>query len=539
VFINISFDARYIFCKRRVIGWGGSIGKGEAIVTPAVLPEVIDFFKGLGDRVDVIETHISMVFLTGDRAFKIKKPVKFPYLDYSTLDLRKALCEEELRINRRTAPSLYLGVRSITREENGSIVFDGAGEILDWAVEMAQFDPAGQFDQISPDAPIERELMERLAQSIALFHRDAEVRSDKGGFEGLNFIVENNAECLEAWGKALFEPTLIAALNEQSRIEIRRIAEVLERRKANRRVRHCHGDLHLRNICLVEGEPVLFDAIEFSDDISCIDVLYDLAFLLMDLDFRGRRREASLVFNRYMDIAGDVRGLGCFPLMMSLRAAIRAHVGASALDASPEEAWDPVAVAEAQAYLTSALAYLQSEPPRLVAMGGLSGSGKSRLARKLAPLIFRAPGALVLRTDAIRKRLVGKLPLERLDKEAYTPSMSDKTYDTLYENALAALKAGHTVIADAVFARSGERQAIEAVAHEAGVPFQGLWVDAPFEVRFERVSKRKKNVSDANGEVAKRQENYDLGEMAWAQVDSAGEREQTVANALEALGINH
>ncbi len=508
-------------------------------MTPTVLPEVIDFLENLEDRVEVIETHISMVFLAGERAFKIKKPVKFPYLDYSTPNLRKALCEEELRINRRTAPTLYLAVRSITREEDGLIVFDGGGEILDWVVEMARFDPAGQFDQMPWNIPMDRELMERLAQSIALFHRDAEVRSDKGGFEGLNYIVENNAECLKAWGEALFEPTLVATLNEQSRAEIKRVAEVLDRRKANRRVRHCHGDLHLRNICLVEGEPVLFDAIEFSDDISCIDVLYDLAFLLMDLDFRGRRREASLVFNRYMDIAGDVRGLGCLPLMMSLRAAIRAHVGASALDATPQERWSATAVAESQAYLTSALAYLQTEPPRLVAVGGLSGSGKSRLARKIAPLIFRAPGALVLRTDAIRKRLVGKLPLERLDKEAYTPSMSDKTYDALYADVLAALKAGHTVIADAVFARSGERQAIEAVAHEAGVSFTGLWVDAPLEVRVQRVSVRQKNVSDANGEVAKLQENYDLGEMNWIEVDSAGEREQTVINALDALGINH
>ena len=386
---------------------------------------------------------------------------------------------------------------------------------------------------------MDRHLLERLAQSIALFHRDAEVLTDKGGFEGLSFIVENNAECLGAWGQELFEPSLVAQLNDKTRAEIGVVKNDLDRRKSNNRVRRCHGDLHLRNICLVDGEPVLFDAIEFSDDISCIDVLYDLAFLLMDFDFKGRCSEASLVFNRYIDVTGDIKGLACLPLMMSLRATIRAHVGASALHAQPQSNWAASAVAEIQAYLSSAVAYLDKEKPRLVAVGGLSGSGKSRLARTLAPLIFRAPGALVLRTDAIRKRLAGRLPLERLGKEAYTAEMSDKTYETLYSDTLKALEDGHTVIADAVFARPEERQAIEAIAKQAGVPFDGLWVDAPLDVRTERVSKRDKNVSDANADVVKLQMAYDLGEMTWEQVDSSGDRDATVALGLMQLGLNH
>ena len=509
-------------------------------MTPAVLPEVVAFLQSLGGKkTEVVETHISMVFLTGERAFKVKKPVKFPYLDYSTPALRKALCEEEIKVNRRTAPAIYLGLRSITKEADGSVAFDGDGDVIDWAVEMRQFDQTTLFDRYPTHESMDRHLLERLAQSIALFHREAEVRADKGGYDGLNFIVENNAQCLEAWGNDLFEPTLIATLNEKARAEIRSVKEMLDHRKANQCVRHCHGDLHLRNICMVDGEPVLFDAIEFSDDISCIDVLYDLAFLLMDFDFKGRRHEASLVFNRYMDMTGDVKDLASLPLMMSLRAAIRGHVGASALNAHPQSEWPASVVAETQAYLSSAVAYLDKEPPRLLAVGGLSGSGKSRLARELSPQIFQAPGALVLRTDAIRKRLVGRLPLERLGKDAYTPEMSDKTYEALYRDALNALKAGHSVIADAVFARPEERQAIEAVAQEAGVPFDGLWVDAPLNVRTERVTKRAKNVSDADAKVVKQQMSYDLGEMTWMEVDSSGEREATVAKGLERLGINH
>lgn len=508
-------------------------------MTPAVLPEVVSFLRSLGEEVEVIETHISMVFLTDERAYKVKKPVKFPYLDYSTLALREKLSREEVRLNRRTAPSLYLGVKAMTREADGSLAFDGAGEVVEWVVEMEKFDQAGLFDRISVDHPMDRGQMEGLAQAIALFHREAEVRRDKGGFDGLNFIVENNAECFDAWGRDLFEPTLVARLNDMSRTEIREVKAILDKRREEGLVRQCHGDLHLRNICLVDGEPTLFDAIEFSDDIGCIDVLYDLAFLLMDFDFRSRKREASLVFNRYMDVTGDVGGLACLPLMMSLRAAIRAHVGASALNAHPQEEWSPAVVAETQAYLSSAVAYLDHESPRLVAVGGLSGSGKSRLARKLAPLIYRTPGALVLRTDAIRKRLAGKLPLDRLEPSAYSKEMSKKTYQCLYDDTRTALKAGHTVIADAVFAKPEERRAIEAAARELGVPFNGIWVDAPLDVRLARVSKRSKNVSDANADVAQRQQEYDLGEVTWAFVDSAGPKEETMRSGLEALELNH
>ena len=253
-----------------------------------------------------------------------------------------------------------------------------------------------------------------------------------------------------------------------------RIGALLEARRAAGKVRRCHGDLHLRNICLVDGEPTLFDCLEFSEALASIDVLYDLAFLLMDLEHRGLTGLANRVLNRYLDRTGEDHGLAAMPLFMSLRAGIRAHVTATALAQakSPQKARDMAA--EARRYLDLAHHVLAPQPRRLVAIGGPSGSGKSTLAMGLAPELGLRPGARVLRSDVARKLLLGAAPETRLAADAYTPEITRRVYDALCEKAATALAAGYSAIIDAVSLAPAERRTFAEVARRAGVPFSGL-----------------------------------------------------------------
>ncbi|MCH8237271.1 MAG: AAA family ATPase, partial [Proteobacteria bacterium] len=433
--------------------------------------------------VDRVETHVSLVFLGPGRVYKLKRAVTFPYLDFSTPGKRRLACEAEVRINRRTAPSIYLGVVAITREADGTLALDGDGEAVDWVVEMKRFDEDTLFDRLARKGGLDRAMMEDLADAIAEFHQNAEPRADGGGRGGIAMIIDSNAECFAGAGEGILEKAKAETLTGLSQKEVEAVAPVLDRRRDSGRVRHCHGDLHLRNICIVEGRPTLFDAIEFNDAFATIDVLYDLAFLLMDLEHRGLGRLANIVFNRYLDVTGDGAGeAGGMPVMalfLSMRAAIRSHVDAAQAEALSDRGKARVRAEEASDYLNMALNYLAPEPPRLIAVGGLSGSGKSRMARELAPFLGVAPGARVVRSDSTRKRLAGVPLTERLGEEGYSAEMTERTFEAVYEEALAGLRAGQSVIADAVFADPESRRAIERVAKEARAPFAGLWLEAP------------------------------------------------------------
>ena len=503
---------------------------------------ISSFFCAL-DQCQIIETHVSTVYLTQTRAYKRKKPVNFPYLDYSTLEKRAYYCRREVELNRRTAPHIYRGVKAICCKNDGSIYLAddpndemlAQDKIIDWVVEMNRFDDSFLLDHLARNQLLPRSLLETLAETIAAFHGDAAIRCDKGGYEGLSFIVSNNAECFKRFAHGIFLPDRVIELNHRTRAEVDRLEHILNQRRQQGLVRQCHGDLHLRNIFLDGDRPVMFDAIEFNDDIGCIDILYDLAFLLMDLDERRLKQEASVVFNRYMDITGDVTGLAALPLMLSLRAAIRAHVGAAALTEKQGSTTHHEALEETRLYFENALRHLNRHPPRLIAVGGLSGSGKSHLARSLAPMVHPTPGALVLRSDAIRKRLCGVAMLERLPADAYSTAMSSQTYDRLCTDAQEALISGHTVIADAVFSKPEERQAIESIATTLDIPFIGLWVSATPEIMAERICTRRNNISDATEAVLKQQLAYNLGEITWTPVDSSGPASTTKAFALAIL----
>lgn len=496
-----------------------------------------DAFGPNAGRAERVETHISVVFLVGDKAYKLKRAVRYPYLDFSTLEKRKAACDAEVRVNRRTAPTLYKGVVAVTRGADNRLAVGGTGEPVEWLVEMARFEEETRFDRLAAKDALGRHTIEDLADAIAAFHAAAEIR-DADTVAGLGVTIDGDRASMESLAGGIFDAADIVRLAELSMRALTDLTPLLHVRRRSGRVRRCHGDLHLRNICMVDGRPTLFDAIEFNDTFADIDVLYDLAFLVMDLDRRGQRRFANVVLNRYLDMTGDDDGLACLPLFLSLRAAIRAHVQATAATKAEDGGRSEALRAEAREYLAAAFEYLApGAPPMLIAVGGLSGSGKSRLARALAPFAGAAPGARVQRTDVIRKRLMGKGPLERLGPEGYTREMSDRTYGALYELVRASLAAGRTTIADAVFADPIERRRIAAVAAEAGVAFRGLWLEAPTAVMERRVSERKRNASDATAEIVRRQTDYDLGTIEWTRVDSSGSKAATLAHALAALGV--
>lgn len=484
-----------------------------------------------GAAVERIDTHASILFLAGERAWKLKRAVRYDYLDYSTADRRRAMCEAEVRINRRTAPALYRGVAAITRQADGLLAIGGAGTPVDWLVEMTRFDQSGLFNQLAEAGVLPLHVMGPLAHAVATFHCMADSRKNRGGWDAMRRIIDGNAVGLQQEGAGILDPVRCARLTTRARFMLDCSGMLVDRRRDDGLVRQCHGDLHLRNIVLLEGQPTLFDAIEFNDDISSIDVLYDLAFLLMDLWRLGLPHHANLLWNRYLAETGDLNGLPLMPVFLSCRAAVMAKTAATAANLQTDVERRLELQALANDCLAIAEAALEPPAPRLIAVGGLSGSGKSTLAMDLAPTIGPAPGAVVIRSDEIRKQLCGAKPLDRLGPEGYTDEISRRVYATLMEHADKVVRGGYTAIADAVFAESGYRGAIQHVAAAAGVPFVGLWLEAPEPVLISRVDGRGPDVSDAGVEVVRRQLAYRVDALRWHRLDASGTRQQVCDTA--------
>jgi len=486
-------------------------------------------------RVERFETHGNLVFLVGSEAWKIKRAVRFAYMDFSTLEKRHAACIREVEINRRFGSDLYFGCVPITRSPAGRLVFGGNGDTVEWAVHMRRFDQSALLSVIVDQTGVPRDLARALAEVVHHAHQRAQPVICSGTI-ALGELATSIATTLGQSAIACPELTLLArGLRER----IGTSAAALEERAARGFVRRCHGDLHLANIVMWRGRPALYDAIEFDEAIATIDILYDLAFLLMDLDRHRLRPAANAVLNHYLWLRAeplDLRGLIALPLFLALRAAIRAMVTVDRADQERGEARERD-VERAHAYLRAALDYLKPPPPQLVAIGGLSGTGKTSVATSLAPSVGPAPGAIHLRTDLERKRLAGVGELQRLPHSAYAPDARKRVYQMLSEKARLVLNAGHAVIIDAVSADADIRQDIEALARQAGVPFQGIWLHALPEALLKRVTERREDASDATPEVVSAQLKSDPGPLTpqWTVVDAGGALVDTVARARVAL----
>ncbi|MBI1200329.1 MAG: AAA family ATPase [Phenylobacterium sp.] len=487
-------------------------------MSDAVEDEIVAWLTPLSDR--RIDTACAHVFLQPDRVLKVKRHDDLGYADFSTDAQRLWALERELEFNRPAAPDIYRAVRRITREADGSLAIDGAGETLDHVLEMRRFDETWVLSA-RPEA-VDGELAERLGRAIAGFHATAPLRP-AGGLTALAWTVGSNAQLLRNTCKGLDQDrveVMIAltetALEEQSAL--------LAHRSATGFARRCHGDLHLGNILLENGQPILFDCIEFSDLLSDLDVQYDLAFLLMDLDFRDRRDAAVRALSAYLDEAARSfpaeiwRGMAAMPLMLSVRAAVRAHVTAHSGE-----------VETARAYVEAAITHLSPPPPVLAAVGGLSGSGKSTFARAMAPGLGASPGAVILRTDEVRKRLAGVAPTETLPAEAYAPEAQARAYDEMFANAADLLRAGASVVLDATFIDAGLRTRAAALADDCGVAFRPAWLEAPVELLAARVAGRSGDASDATVDVLREQASRLGGEIGWTKVDAAAPTAAAVA----------
>jgi hypothetical protein len=393
---------------------------------------------------------------------------------------------------------------------------------------MARFDQSCLLDAMALAGQLTPALMTEVSRMIARFHAEAPVIHAGGGAANMAAVLSINEAGFRT--SHVFGEEEAAAFNADFRAALSRHEGRLDRREAASKVRRCHGDLHLRNICLLGGGPRLFDCIEFNEAIATVDVLYDLAFLLMDLWHRGFPDLANLVMNRYLDETGDDDGFTLLPFFMAVRAAVRAHVTATQVEEAGGRA--EKAAGEARAYFRLALELLKPAPALIVAIGGLSGSGKTTVAEALAGHLGLPPGARILESDRIRKALHGVAAETRLPQEAYRPEISQKVYAALAQRSGEVAGDGGTVLADAVFDRVADREGIEAAARQAGVPFAGFWLDAGAGVLERRVAARKGGPSDAGVAVLRRQLARFSGQSGWRGVDAAAPLPQIVALIL-------
>ncbi len=494
---------------------------------------------GTGGEVTRIDTHAAVVILAGDNAWKMKRAVRFPFLDYSTLEKREAACKREIEVNQTNAPRIYRGAVPVTQDADGSLALGGHGEPVEWLVHMTRFDETRTLDILAEKGPLPAGMADQLAEIFAAAHAAAPQVDEAAAADWIDdleaYVDQNRAAFLAS--PDLFPPERVRMLNAEANAMLTWIRPLLAQRGRTGSIRRCHGDAHLGNIVLIDEKPVLFDAIEFDDRIATGDVLYDLAFPLMDLVMHGQESAANRLLNRYLaetQCLANLEDLAALPFFMLMRACIRAKVAAArAANLSGQDR--QAANDDAIRHFQLAERFLDSPEPRLIAVGGLSGTGKSSLARALAPELGMPPGAVVLRSDVERKLLFNAKMTEQLPTEAYTDTITQEVYARLCEKAEVALAAGQNVIVDAVFARPRERDGIAKLATILDVPFRGLWLEANPKLMEERVDTRVNDASDADIAVVRFQLRLDLGPIGWPRVDASGSPEDTKANALDTL----
>lgn len=472
-------------------------------MTETTLPSLIDQMMQPGfyphpvtEPIQLIQTHISYVLLTGDYAYKVKKPVNFGFLDYSTLELRKHFCEEELRLNQRGAAEIYLEVLPITQSDT-QFELGGDGESVEYVLKMRQFPQGNLLLSLFEQGKLTKELMEDLGKVVAQFHAEATTDDYIRSFGEILQIRQAFDENYQQTEKYIGGPQTQLQFEETQDYTDHFFAECRElfaSRIKNNWIRECHGDLHLKNICYWQDKILLFDCIEFNEPFRFVDVMFDIAYAVMDLEARQRPDLANAYLNTYVEEIGDWEGLQILPLYLNRQSYVRAKVTSFLLDDPGVPAAEKEKAKETAAhYYTMAWQYTKPRQGKLILMSGISGSGKSTVAKKLA----RRIGAIHIRSDAVRKHLGGVALRDRGGAELYTPEMTEKTYGRLLELGIKLAATGYPVILDAKYDREALRLDAIAQAQSHNLPLEILHCSAPEEVLRDRLVSRSGDITDA------------------------------------------
>jgi uncharacterized protein len=473
--------------------------------------------------VQLIQTHVSAVFLTGDYAYKLKKEVNFGFLDYSTLEKRKHFLEAEIKMNGVIAPELYLEVIPITQESD-RFVLNGAGEAIEYALKMRQFPQENLFINLFEAGKLHLEQMEELGKIVAQFHQQAQTNDYISSFGRVTKVREAFDENYQQTQGYLGRGQTETQLTETQAYTDNFFAtkeDLFNSRITNHKIKECHGDLHLKNICLWQDKIQLFDRIEFNEPFRFVDVMYDVAFTMMDLEARGKQDFANAFLNAYLEQTADYEGLPLLPLYLSRQAYVRAKVTSFLLDdPNIPETVKQEAQATASDYYKQAWQYTQNRQGKLIVMSGLSGSGKTTVAKTIA----RKHSAIYLRSDAVRKQLAGIAVAEKGSNEIYSAEMSQKTYDRLLELGIMLARDGFTVILDAKYDRVAYREQVIDAAKHNSIPLQIINCTAPIEVLRDRLNNRTGDISDATA---------DLLESQQANAEDFTDEEKTYVTAID------
>lgn len=450
--------------------------------------------------IEVVETHISWIFLTETFAYKVKKPLDLGFLDFSTLEKRHHCCQEELRLNRRLCPDIYLAVVPVVKRENALFV-DAEGEIIDYAVKMVRFDRTMELDKMVSSGTLKSEHIDLLSSLIARFHEGLTPAPAETGFghpDNLIKPVLHNFLHMDPLLEVTQEQARIEALKAWTMKEHKKLYSLFLDRKQNGYIRQCHGDMHTGNMVLWNNRILIFDCIEFNESLSIIDVISDLAFLYMDLEHAGLCGFAWRLLNNYLAETGDYGALPLLRFYAMYRAMVRAKVTAIRYAQTTEAIAAAIVLEEHRSYLSLAERYTLKNNPLLLLTFGVSGSGKSYAVTNIAPEI---PG-IHIRSDIERKRIVGLRPLEKSKKKGadfiYTEEISRQTYKRLLDLAGLCIREGIPVIIDATFLKASYRKVFLELAAARNTPCRILHFHAPEPLLFERVQKRYLKGCDAS-----------------------------------------
>ena len=495
-----------------------------------------DFYPHAVAEIQLIQTHASLIFLTGEYAYKIKKSVDYGFLDYSTLDKRKHFLNEELRLNREIALELYLKVLPIS-SDNGEFVIESSKNIVEYALKMRQFSQDNLFSNLLQGGKLSQDYFVALGITVARFHANAKTDKYISSFGTVDKVsaafVENYQQSQKYIGIVQTNEQFAKTKAYTDRFFASRKNVLINRVRQNK-IKECHGDLHLKNICLWNDKIKLFDRIEFNESFRFVDTMYDVAFTVMDLEARGKPEFKNAFLNSYLEYSGDWEGAIVLPLYLCRQAYVRAKVNSFLLDDLQISQTERQKAKKAAAnYYRQAYQYTQSQSGSLILMSGLSGSGKSTVAQKIA----RTKGAIQIRSDAVRKHLA-KISLDRSGTSSiYTPEMTQKTYDRLLELGIMLAKEGYTVILDAKYDRLALRQPAIELARDLNIPLKIVHCTAPISVLRERLNRRQDDISDATADLIASQqanaEDFTTAERIYVTtIDTSQTNLQQIGNAL-------